>query len=66
MMLYREDREKPDTPNKNIVEVIVAKHRNGPLGKANLYFEEQSTTFKSLERAHSDEMESQADSPVEA
>lgn len=55
LMLYREDREKPDTPNKNIVEVIVAKHRNGPLGKASLYFEEQSTTFKSLERAHSDE-----------
>ncbi|MDY0302241.1 MAG: replicative DNA helicase, partial [Candidatus Moranbacteria bacterium] len=30
MMLYREDREKPDTPNKQIVDVIVAKHRNGP------------------------------------
>ncbi len=61
MMLYREDREKPDTPNKNIVEVIVAKHRNGPLGKASLYFEEQSTTFKSLERAHSDEMVNQSE-----
>lgn len=55
MMLYREDREKPDTPNKQIVEVIVAKHRNGPLGKASLYFEEQSTTFKNLERAHNDQ-----------
>jgi len=55
MMLYREDREKPDTPNKKIVDVIVAKHRNGPLGKASLYFEEQSTTFKNLERAHSDQ-----------
>lgn len=52
MMLYREDREKPDTPNKQIVDVIVAKHRNGPLGKASLYFEEQSTTFKNLERIH--------------
>lgn len=60
MMLYREDREKPDTPNKNIVEVIVAKHRNGPLGKASLYFEEQSTTFKSLERVHSNEMVEQS------
>lgn len=55
MMLYREDREKPDTPNKQIVDVIVAKHRNGPLGRASLYFEEQSTTFKNLERAHSDQ-----------
>jgi len=52
MFLYREDREKPDTPNKNIVEVHIAKHRNGPIGRASLYFEETSTTFKSLERTH--------------
>lgn len=54
LFLYREDREKPDTPNKNIVEVIVSKHRNGPLGRVQLYFEETSTTFKSLERAHTE------------
>ncbi|MFA5993494.1 MAG: replicative DNA helicase [Parcubacteria group bacterium] len=58
MFLYREDREKPDTPNKNIVEVHIAKHRNGPVGKISLYFQETSTTFKSLERAHSDYAES--------
>jgi len=54
LMLYREDREKPDTPNKNIVEVHIAKHRNGPIGRMSLYFEEQSTTFKSLERTHTE------------
>ncbi len=54
MMLYREDREKPDTPNKNIVDVIIAKHRNGPVGKMQLYFEETSTTFKSLEKTHTE------------
>lgn len=54
MFLYREDREKPDTPNKNIVEVHIAKHRNGPVGKISLYFQETSTTFKSLERAHTE------------
>lgn len=54
MFLYREDREKPDTPNKNIVEVHVAKHRNGPIGKFSLYFNENSTTFKSLERVHTE------------
>jgi len=54
MFLYREDREKPDTPNKNIVEVHIAKHRNGPVGKLSLYFNENSTTFKSLERAHAE------------
>ena len=53
MFLYREDRVKPDTPNKNIADIIVAKHRNGPIGKVQLYFEENSTTFKSLEKIHS-------------
>ncbi|PIU07905.1 MAG: replicative DNA helicase [Candidatus Moranbacteria bacterium CG_4_8_14_3_um_filter_34_16] len=54
MFLYREDREKPDTPNKNIVEVYIAKHRNGPIGKLSLYFNENSTTFKSLEKARAE------------
>lgn len=52
MFLYREDRVKHDTPNKNIVDIIIAKHRNGPVGKIQLYFQENSTTFKSLERIH--------------
>lgn len=54
LMLYREDREKPDTPNKNIVEVHVAKHRNGAVGKFSLYFQENCTTFKSLEKVHTE------------
>ncbi len=54
MFLYREDREKPDTPNKNIVEVHIAKHRNGPVGRMSLYFNENSTTFKSLEKVHTE------------
>ena len=57
MFLYREDREKPDTPNKNIVEVHIAKHRNGPIGKFSLYFDENSTTFKSLEQTHNEQEE---------
>lgn len=52
LFLYREDRVKQDTDNKNIVDIIIAKHRNGPIGQVQLYFEDNSTTFKSLERAH--------------
>lgn len=55
MFLYREDRVKPDTPNKGIADVIIAKHRNGPVGKVSLFFEENSTTFKNLEKVHSEE-----------
>jgi len=52
MFLYREDREKPDTPNKNVIQVIVSKHRNGPLGTASLYFNGTITSFSSLEKKH--------------
>jgi replicative DNA helicase len=54
MFLYREDREKPDTPNKNIIQVIISKHRNGPLGNASLYFNDQITSFSSLEKKHAE------------
>ena len=52
MFLYREDREKPDTPNKNVIQVIVSKHRNGPLGTASLYFDDTITSFSSLDKKH--------------
>ncbi|MDZ7612084.1 MAG: replicative DNA helicase [Candidatus Moranbacteria bacterium] len=49
MFLYREDREKPETENQNLVEVIIAKHRNGPVGKVSMFFDDATTSFKSLE-----------------
>ncbi|MGC9031156.1 MAG: replicative DNA helicase [Minisyncoccia bacterium] len=49
MFLYREDKYKQDTEKKNIVDVIVAKHRNGPVGKVQLYFDEAKASFKNLE-----------------
>ncbi|TXH00589.1 MAG: replicative DNA helicase [Candidatus Moraniibacteriota bacterium] len=54
MFLYREDRVRPDTPNKGIAEVIIAKHRNGPVGQVTLYFEEGSASYKNLEKVHTD------------
>lgn len=36
--LYRDDYYNPETEDKNIVEVIVAKHRNGPIGSVKLHF----------------------------
>lgn len=52
MFLYREDRVKPDAEKTNIAEVIIAKHRNGPIGTKQLYFAEESASFKSLELNH--------------
>lgn len=48
--IYREDRVKENSDRKNQADIIIAKHRNGPLGKVTLYFNEAKTSFSTLER----------------
>ena len=48
IMLYREEYYAPDTPDRGIAEVIIAKHRNGPTGTVKLLFDPQFTKFKNL------------------
>lgn len=48
MFIYREDRVKRDSEKKNIAEIIVAKHRNGPTGGIELYFDEDFVSFRNL------------------
>jgi len=50
MFIYREDRYKEDTEKQNIAEIRIAKHRNGPLGVVNLFFNEQLASFRTLEK----------------
>ena len=42
--LYREDYDNPETENKH-TELIIAKHRNGPVDTVNLFFHKQFTKF---------------------
>ncbi len=46
--LYRDEYYNPDTPDRGIAEIIIAKHRNGPTGTVKLLFEPQFTKFKNL------------------
>ncbi|MDR2006452.1 MAG: replicative DNA helicase, partial [Acidaminococcales bacterium] len=48
--LYREDYYNKETSNENITDLIVAKHRNGPVGKIQLYFEKRFTLFRNYSR----------------
>ena len=48
MFLYREDYYDPDTENKNITDVIIAKHRNGPVDTVQLFFQKEFTKFVNL------------------
>lgn len=50
MFLYRDEYYDPDSEKKNIGEVIIAKHRNGPIGNIELVFVGEYTKFLNLEK----------------
>ncbi len=54
LFIYREDRYKPNTERKNVADIIIAKHRNGPVGKVELYFNEQRVSFKDVEKRYTE------------
>lgn len=51
MFIHREDKGKDESEKTNIAEILIEKHRNGPTGKVELYFDEKTTTFLSLEKS---------------
>jgi len=55
LFIYREDRYRPETPRKNIADIIIAKHRNGPVGSVELYFDERVVSFRNLEKGYAEE-----------
>ena len=50
--LYRDDYYDRETEKKNIIEVIIAKQRNGPVGTVELVFLKNFNKFVSLDRHH--------------
>ncbi|MFZ2126386.1 MAG: replicative DNA helicase [Candidatus Microsaccharimonas sp.] len=52
MFIYREAYYNPDTDRSNITDLIIAKHRNGPTGRVELYFHPERLRFMSLDRKH--------------
>jgi replicative DNA helicase len=48
--IYREDYYNPDTNRKNITDIFIKKHRNGPTGSVELYFDRERQLFKSLDK----------------
>lgn len=49
MFIYREEKYDETSDKKGIAEIMVAKHRNGPVGSINLRFFEQTARFADLE-----------------
>lgn len=51
MFIHREDKYGENTDRKNIVEILIEKHRNGPTGMVELYFDDKKTSFNSIEKS---------------
>lgn len=54
--LYRDDYYDKESENKNIIEIIIAKQRNGPVGTVQLAFVKEYNKFVNLERRFDDSM----------
>lgn len=50
MFIYREAYYNPETERENLTDLIIAKHRNGPVGKVELYFHPERLRFMSLDK----------------
>lgn len=51
MFIHREDKGKEESEQTNIAEILIEKHRNGPTGKVDLYFDGKTTSFLNLEKS---------------
>lgn len=56
LFIYREDKYNENSLEKNIAEIIIAKHRNGPTGSVKVYFDEQRASFRNLEENYQNDL----------
>ncbi len=54
MFIYREAMYKRETERANIADIFIKKHRNGPTGQLELYFNENQASFKNLDKQHNE------------
>lgn len=59
MFIHREDKRNPESDRPNIAEILIEKHRNGPTGKTELYFDEKRATFQPVDKSGYGELASE-------
>lgn len=57
MFIHREDKYKEESEKPNIAEILIEKHRNGPTGKIELFFDQNKSTFLSIDKSNFSDFE---------
>jgi len=52
--IYREEFYNQETDRKKITDILIKKHRNGPIGGVELYFDSDKQRFRSIDTKHND------------
>jgi len=52
--IYREDYYNAETDRKKLTDIFIKKHRNGPVGNVELYFDNEKQRFRSVDSKHKD------------
>jgi replicative DNA helicase len=52
--IYREEYYNPETERKKLTDILIKKHRNGPTGGVELYFDNEKQRFRSVDHRHGD------------
>ena len=50
MFIHRDDKMNDTSDRPNIAEIMVEKHRNGPVGQVELFYDDKRTTFLTMEK----------------
>ena len=51
MFIHRDDKMNENSDRPGVAEILIEKHRNGPLGKVEMHFDEEKTTFRSIDKS---------------
>lgn len=61
MFIHREGKNNEHAERPNIAEILIEKHRNGPTGKIELYFDDKKSTFLSVSKTEYGQFASEFD-----
>jgi replicative DNA helicase len=56
--IFREDYYNPETDRKGITDILIKKHRNGPTGNVELFFDREHQRFRDIDTQHADPFQS--------